>query len=288
MLRTDFPGEMLLESGTSLGFAAANNLAVPRAAGELVLFLNPDTSVKKGALLKMVAFMKTRKEVGALGPRMVEPDGRPYELGLQWFPTPFREFLRMLLLTRDNASLASVLFPYHDPAREGYVSKLYGGCLMVRRCLLEEVGAFDERFFMYWEDVDLCRRISDHGKKLYYLPWAEVTHWSGSASRKAGDDFAVLTQCDSASKLMSKYYGWPEVYLYRVAVFAASAARMLLLALLWPCSRMGRPGKGKYGASFGKYRAMIMWSLDPARLSGGGRRGAGGRACCTIARGSRG
>ena len=268
---------MLLESGANLGFAAANNLAIPHAAGDLVLFLNPDTSVKRGALLKMVTFMKTNRDVGALGPRMVGPDGRPYQLGLQWFPTPFREFLRMLLLTRNNVRLANWLFPYHDPAREGYVSKLYGGCLMVRRRLLDEVGPFDERFFMYWEDVDLCRRISDHGSRLYYLPGAEVIHWSGSASGKADKDFPILTQCDSASKLMHKYYGPTEVYQYRIAVFAASAARLLILRILRPFSCVPRWPKAQYRTSLGKYRAMMMWSLDPTRPSGAGARHEEGR-----------
>jgi len=264
MVREAFPRVTLIEAGANLGFAAANNMAIPHAAGEFVLFLNPDTSVKEGALARMAAFMRSHEQVGMVGPKMVHPDGRPYELGLQWFPTPFREFLRMLLLSKNNTGFVKRLFPYQDPNVSGFVSKLYGGCLMVRRRVLDDVGLFDARFFMYWEDVDLCRRISEHGFRLYYDPQAEVVHWSGSASRKKAANFAILTQCASCLKLMQKYYGRREAYEYRAAVFLAATARLLALTLMAVGPWLRHSRKLEYRESFRKYCAMVSWSIRPS------------------------
>src|SRR5436189_6265736 len=91
--------------------------------------------------------------------------------------------------------------------------------ILARTSVLEQVGCFDERFFMYAEDVDLSRRIREGGWQLYYLSDAAVTHVAGGTTKKAGSDFSILMACESMAKLISKYQGRVAGMLYQAAVF---------------------------------------------------------------------
>jgi len=261
MVHNLFPQVQLLNSGGNLGFARANNIAVAYAESQLILFLNPDTIVLEGALQKMIEHMQNNCDTGGLGCKMVNPNGQVQPLGLQWFPNPLTELINILFLTAHTIEKVKGILPYVNPEHNGYVKKLYGGCLLVRKSILDQVGWFDERFFMYGEDVDLCRRINESGSKLYYLKDAEIIHIGGGSSNKTISEFSVLMMCDSISKLIDKYNGFPGYCFYRIAIFLGSNIRLLLLLAIKKLPYLKRYADD-YDRASKKYRVMIRWSLN--------------------------
>ena len=263
MVSSEYPEVTLINSGGNLGFGKANNLGKGHVVGDYVLFLNPDTILMDGAIEKMTNFMESHPAIGALSCKMIYPSGDVQPLGLQWFPSPMTELIKMLFVTKGTSKYLNGFIPYHDPNQSGYVNKLYGGCLLVRSAVLDEVGWFDERFFMYGEDVDLSRRIAEAGWKLYYMSDVAIIHLCGGASKKSESDFSTLMMCDSVSKLMKKYHGnWGEIT-YKAVIFTGSCARMLILYLMNIITNLlGRDRTQNYDRLMKKYGTMIRWSLN--------------------------
>jgi len=222
----------IFNSGANLGFGKANNLARPRVTTPLVLFLNPDTELKPDTLERMVQLMMAKPDVGAAGCKMRYLDGGVQEQGLQWYPTPITILLEPILANRACRRLFRPLLPRLDPLRSAYVRKLYGGFMMVRKEALDRAGWFDDRYFMYAEDVDLSRTIRFLGWELFYCAEAEILHVCGATSEKAPSGFSLLMKNDSIAKYMCKYYGWIGVALFRLVVGVSAVFRMLLGSLL--------------------------------------------------------
>lgn len=263
MINDQFPTVRLINSGGNIGFARANNLAIPYAKAPLVFFLNPDTVVKSNAIRLMIDFLTVNVSVAGIGCKIKDLKGKVQNLGLQWFPTPFTEFVDILLVSEKTINKIRNLVPFKDPKKSDYVSKLYGACLMVRKDVLDQIGYFDERFFMYGEDVDLCMRIVKKGWKLYYLSEAEIIHLSGGSSKNAGNHFSYLMMSESISQLMEKYHGKLGRFLYRIVIFVGSNVRLLLLLMLRSMSKMRVLRQNSdYRASFDKYVAMVRWSMN--------------------------
>lgn len=267
MIRAEFPEVTLIESGGNLGFGRGHNLLARHSSEPFVLFLNPDTEFIEPAHERMIEVFLKNPRVAAVGSRMVDPDGTVNPLGIQWFPSPWTELVNNLFVSFSTQSFARAILPWQDPNSPGLVKKLYGGCLMVRRAVLDELGWFDDRFFMYGEDVDLSKRIYESGHELYYMATTSVIHLGGGASAKAPGRFAVLMQCESLSKFMQKYYGSAGRFLYVCGIFFRAILRLSVLSLL----RMGRlvlRGRSdSMQASWGKHVAMLQWSLGLARPS---------------------
>ncbi|MEN6350227.1 MAG: glycosyltransferase family 2 protein [Syntrophomonas sp.] len=263
MVHNQFPWVYLINSGGNIGFGKANNLAKPYSYTPYILFLNPDTIILNDAITEMLDYMETNQDVGALGCKMKYPDGVVQPLGLQWFPTPFTELISMLIISQRTQKRLKSYLPYVDPNKNSVVSKLYGGCLMVRKSVLDQVGWFDERFFMYGEDVDLCKRITEAGWKLYYLSDTQIIHLCGGASGEAPSNFSVLMKCESISKLMRKYYGNTGALLYKLVILSGSSFRLFVLAVLKIASSLLKKGNNsEYKNTHLKYVAMIKWCLN--------------------------
>jgi len=262
MVADCFHQVQLINSGGNIGFARANNLAVPRASADLVLFLNPDTEIRPQSLQKMVQFMQANPSVGGLGCKIRDASGEYQELGIQRFPSPFTELLRLLFFSQKTRRKMPRLLPYHDPHVSGDVKKLFGACLLVRGQVLKEVGSFDERFFMYCEDVDLCQRIDAAGWRLHYLSDAEILHLGASASSTVPGAFSILMGCHSFSQFMRKHHGLAGDASYRMITFLGAQVRLLMLLGLKMASalRLCRPGLDLTG-SIRKYLTITRWTL---------------------------
>lgn len=253
----------VVNSGRNLGFAKANNIGCRLTDSEFILFLNPDTLILNEAIDEMVNKIEANPEIGALGCRMHNLDGKVQELGIQWFPTPFREFLRMAFLTESTTIKFMRLLPYKNPKTCGYVKKLYGGCLMVRTIVLQKIGLFDERFFMYCEDVDLCERIKEAGYKLYYTSEEKIIHIGGGSSNKASSQFSVLMMNESILKLMEKYYGYYGKLAFKIYAFIAAMMRILIIGgIIMSKSLNNKKTIKNFNSSFDKYITILKWSLS--------------------------
>jgi GT2 family glycosyltransferase len=266
MVERDFPEVHLINSGSNMGFGRANNLAIPQAKAPYVFFLNPDTIVKQNALEKMFAFLDKNPETGLIGCKMIDAEGYPAELPLQMEATPLKRLLIQIFFTNKSANIIERVFPSHNPLESGYLKNLYGACLMIRKKVLDEVGCFDEQFFMYAEDVDLCQRIYKKGWKIYYMSEVEIIHLEGKASESAPKDFSISMMCESISKLMSKNYGTKGRIIYRFGVFTSSCLRLIVISSLVGMDYVrGIKTKLKHKHSMRKYLIMLKWSLTPLK-----------------------
>lgn len=226
-IRASYPQVKLLTNETNVGFAAANNQAIRRCTGELVLLLNPDTIVHDGALTRLVQFMDAQPRAGACGARLFNADG---SLQHSCYPAPTlgRELLRMFHLD-GRVRYRMDAWPIDAP-RE--VEVLLGACILARREILETIGLMDERYFMYSEEVDLCYRIAQAGWKLYWVPGAEIVHLGGQSTRQVRTEmFLRLYQ----GKLMyiRKHYGRGQTRLYKLVLLLASLARLGVAPVAW-------------------------------------------------------
>ncbi len=176
----------LIQTGENLGFAKACNRGIAASTGDLVVLLNPDTVVATDFFERVNGFFDGNGRVGIAGPRILDGEGE-LQLSARREINVFSGFLgRTSFLTRlfPKSSLVKSQFPavaeQSFPAPVDWVS---GACMIARRTTLREVGLFDERFFMYFEDADLCRRAREAGWLVYYLPQVEVTHQTGGSTR---------------------------------------------------------------------------------------------------------
>ncbi len=184
MVLSDFPQVRLLENSQNLGFTRANNQGIEVAGGRFVFFLNPDAEIVGDALGTMVEFMESHPEVGALGPRLLYPDGS-IQSSRRRFPGVATLFLESTLIQRwwkRNKILSRYYMEDRSPEETQEVDWLVGAAIMARREVLDQVGGFDEGFFMYSEELDWCRRAKDAGWKIVYLPTAAIIHHEGKSS----------------------------------------------------------------------------------------------------------
>jgi GT2 family glycosyltransferase len=215
MLEARFPGVRVFRSEENVGFARASNLCWREARSSLVLFLNSDTLVPEGALARLVEIARARPEVGVVGPRLRYEDGaiqmsfgKTLGLGAELMQKCWNTGYR-----RGRGPLRGAV--EKEYARERSVDWVSGACLLTRRDLLETVSGFDENFFMYSEDVDLCLRIRALGATVLYTPDVEVVHLLGrSASRNR--ERVLFESHRSRLYFYQKHYGGLRVGLLKL------------------------------------------------------------------------
>jgi GT2 family glycosyltransferase len=224
-----FPGVTLLESRENVGFARACNEGIRRARGRHVLLLNPDTVVHEGAIAALVRYLDAHPDVGVVGARLLDPDGS-LQYSCRRFPGYLTIFFgRYALLTRllpGNAASRDYLYLDWDHRTPREVDWVSGACLMARREALTAVGGLDDGYFLFVEDMDLCRRIRDAGWRVAYVPDAVVTHRVG-ISRGPVPPRIIWARHRAMLRYVRKHFRarWPMV----VLVAAALALRAGLL-----------------------------------------------------------
>lgn len=189
MVAEHFPQVRLIQNAENRGFGRANNQAAAQAEGCYLLLLNPDTVIRERAVQALVDHLHRHPQVGAVGPCLLNPDGS-LQVSAHPAPTLTREAWRLLHLD------ALVPFSQYPAAKwrstaPQAVEVLMGACLLVRSDLFRQVGMFDEQFFIYSEEVDLCHRIRQAGWELHWLPAARVTHFGGQSTRQMADEMFI-------------------------------------------------------------------------------------------------
>ena len=210
----DFENVLHLPMERNLGFGAGMNRGIAHAKGRYILIFNPDIVIRPGSLEKMTEFMDQNPDVGICGPKLLNPDGslqyscyrQPHILLPAYRRTP----IGMFKFARESVRHYLMINESHH--QEMDVDSLIGAALFTRVEDLKEVGIFDERFFMYYGDNDLCRRFWSAGKRVVYQPRAEMVHYHRRASAD-GNFFTQLfsrfvwIQIHSALKYFHKYRG---------------------------------------------------------------------------------
>ena len=179
----DYPDITILQNSENRGFARGANQALERVVGDLMLLLNPDAVLHPGTIPLLVDFMNEHPDAAVVGPKLLNPDGT-VQGSARRDPSPWTGlFGRDAPLTRlfpnnpvSRRELPNLRHAGDAPLEVDWIS---GACLLVRRAAYERVGGLDERFFLFWEDADWCRRFREAGWKVYYLPTAVGTHRVG-------------------------------------------------------------------------------------------------------------
>ena len=173
---------ILLEE--NLGFSKANNIGLKEATGDAVLFLNPDTVVKQNTLKRCLEFLEKNPYAGAVGCKVVLPDGKLDKACKRKFPTPFNSFCTIFKISKVFPRLGYNL-SHLDDSGVYEVDCLVGAFMMCPVNLIKKINGFDEDFFMYGEDIDLCLRIKKEGLKIWYLGDCEIVHVKGASGKKS-------------------------------------------------------------------------------------------------------
>lgn len=217
-IREKFPRANVIVRGKNCGFGAANNEAMRLAKGKFFLLLNSDAFPEKPAVATLLEFMAANPRAGAVGPRLSNGDGS-LQISCHPFPSPLFAWMENLWLARGYRGWA------HDEVRR--VDFLIGACLLVRREAYEEVGGFDEAFFMYSEEADWQRRMRDAGWERVFVPGARVTHLGGASGAK--EEARIRRHFfESLDHYERKHHGLAGLICFRAAMTTGCALRTVI------------------------------------------------------------
>jgi GT2 family glycosyltransferase len=226
MVKEAFPEVELIASDENLGFSKANNLAIVRGSAPFVLALNPDTLMTEGALDRMLELMEERPEVGMSGCRLELPDGTFDHAARRSFPTPLgalAHFTGVGRLKKTPARLAQ----YRAPEVEsGPVDAVNGAFMLMRREALEQVGLFDEGYWMYMEDLDLCYRFAKAGWITWYEPATKVIHVKAGTSGKYRKPRVNYAFHYGMLRFYRTHYARNDNPLTRIAIYTGIGAKL--------------------------------------------------------------
>lgn len=212
-----YPDVIFAESGKNLGYGAGMNFGIKKARGEFLLVLNPDILVLENSIEPLYEFMKNHPETGIAGPKLLNPDRTVQSSFFKFHnlltPVYRRTPLGRLPWGREHLKRFLMSAEINNGAPKP-VEWILGACMMARKSVLEKIGMFDERFFLYFEDTDLCRRVWESGRKVYYVPQSEMVHYHMRESAERSGLLSVLNyptrvHIRSWIKYILKYKGKP-------------------------------------------------------------------------------
>jgi len=185
MVRERFPWVKVISGHGNVGFAAANNRGFTEATGEYVMLINPDLTIFSGEMEKLVAFADADQTIGFVAPRLLNPNGTVQQ-NVHRFPTMLIPVYRRTFLGQTSWGRRAVSRHFMedtDLSKPIDIDGAIGGALLIRRKVLMEIGGFDERYWLYFEDVDLCRRAWERGWRVTYYPEVKIVHYHQRESR---------------------------------------------------------------------------------------------------------
>jgi hypothetical protein len=171
----------IIENKANLGFAKANNIGFKYATSEYVVFMNSDIELINNSFLKMLEFFKKDPNIGLIGPKFLNPD-LTFQASVfppQTAANAFKEFW----LAKKNA-YSKYLPDTQKPTKVSYIS---GGCILVNKDFFKKIGQWNEKYFFYFEDMDLCRQVTHFDKKIIFYPECQVIHRHGASGKKLAD-----------------------------------------------------------------------------------------------------
>jgi GT2 family glycosyltransferase len=261
MLGREFPAVRFVQSRTNVGFAAANNLGAASSRGRALLFLNPDTEVGGKALDRLLKTLNRLPDAGLVGTRLLNTDRSLQTSCIQSFPTVLNqvldaEWLRRIFPRSDLWGMRPLIDETQNPA---VVEVISGACIMIKRSVFKCVSGFDERYFMYSEDLDLCYRVRQAGFDCLYVPDAQIVHHGGGSSNSARTMFSTVMTRESVFRFLKFHRGRSIAWCYRLAMGVSSLIRLPLIAVANGAKKLA--GKKNSKGSFRKWFAILRWSV---------------------------
>ncbi len=208
LLQRDYPDVVTIPLDRNYGFGKANNVGIRRAKGEYILLINPDTVVQEDVLWRMMDFMAATPNAGLAGCKILNPDGSFEPASKRGFPSPWSAFSRVFGLSRlfpKSKLFGGYNLTWLDPDTSTEVEALSGCFMFFRAELLKELDGFDEDFFMYGEDLDLCWRVKEAGWQVWYHPVTYIIHLKGESTRRSSLD-SIAMFYDAMEIFARKHY----------------------------------------------------------------------------------
>jgi len=262
LVRGTFPDVRLIANESNVGFSCANNQAIRQATGEFILLLNPDTMLVEDAFSPLVRLLREQGEIGAIGPKVVNPDGVTVQyVCARRLPSLFFSFCHISGLARRfprSSLFGGEVLSFWDHQTSRDVEALLGACMMVRRTAIDQIGLMDENQFMYGDDVDWCKRLLDGGWSIFYDADVKIIHYGGESAGQVPLEMSLAVM-KAVRYYFRKHHGRWQAFLFCVMVFVISclkyawrkvegrtAERMLLaekdrLLAAWSLRAMVRP-----------------------------------------------
>jgi hypothetical protein len=265
-IRSSYPMVRVIENGRNLRFAKANNVGIRACQGEYILILNPDTIIHDCALDRMTSFADQHSEAGAFGCRVLNSDGS-YQVSARPFASFRSEWIAALYLRglgRLHKWFTSGSYPGWRGTSERQVGWVSGCFILARGSLLKSIGGFDEQFFYYYEDMDLCRRIWQAGYPILYTPDATITHLGGQSTKARLPALAFVLDSQVTRYLYYyKYSGKRGVRRARHIALVSALLRWLGFGV----KQVVRPTEAG-GKRLALLRRLFEWHfrVDPIRL----------------------
>jgi GT2 family glycosyltransferase len=262
--KNEFAHVKFIALNENIGFPKANNLAIREAKGEFVLLLNPDTLLFPDTLQKCVEHLRKDSGIGALGCKILYPDGLIQFECARNFPALIDIFFQTFylhVLFPNNRIFARRLIGNWDHNSSRDVPCLMGAFILIPQEVLKRVGLLDEKFFMYYEDVDYCVRIHEHGLRVYYLNTASIIHFSGKSRAQSKEKFDYL-----ASEILYTFFrdhrGRFQAVIFRFIMVIQSVARICISLLAFILLIFKKPRRVPQTAfNIRIHFTQLLWTL---------------------------
>jgi O-antigen biosynthesis protein len=231
-LEPAFPAVNFIWNNSNIGFARANNQAIAMAKGEYVLFLNPDTLLPEDCLEQCIGFLQAQKNTGALGIKMVDGSGKFLKESKRAFPSPLTSLYKLSGLAKlfpRSKTVAKYHLGHLSENENHEVDVLAGAFIMLPRSVLDKVGNYDERFFMYGEDVDLSYRIQQAGYKNIYFSESSIVHFKGESTKRGSMNYVRMFYT-AMSLFVKKHYSGSKARLFTILIQTGIIIRAFLAA----------------------------------------------------------
>ena len=223
------------------GFGKANNIALQLATGEYILFLNPDTLIPEDCFTKCLAFFDLQQYAGALGIRMIDGSGKYLKESKRGVPSTLPSLYKLTGLAAlfpKSKIFASYYLGHLDENENQEVDILAGAFMLIKRTVLDKTGGFDERFFMYGEDVDLSYRIRKAGFKNIYFAKSSIIHFKGESTQRANLSYLRIFY-GAMALFVKKHYNGGLAFMYSLLIKMAIWTKAIFLALGYLAKKTG-------------------------------------------------
>ncbi|SVC90051.1 uncharacterized protein METZ01_LOCUS342905, partial [marine metagenome] len=195
MVKNEFPQIKLIRNKENLGFSKAVNIGLEKSRGEFICLLNPDTLVSDNTFNKLLDYITLNPNTGCIGPKILNPDGTLQLACKRSFPDPFSAFFKLIGLSRlfpESIRFGKYNLTFLDENKIHDVDAISGSFMLFPKLIVDKIGAFDESFFMYGEDLDFCHRIKQIGYNIIYNPITSIIHYKGESAKTAPYDMIQL------------------------------------------------------------------------------------------------
>ena len=234
LIQESFPDCKLIQTGKNLGFAKANNIGIKESSGRYLFLINSDITLLDGCIRKILLFLEMNPAIGILGPQIINPDGYIQRSCME-FPNLWNTLCNAIGAYRFSKSklFGGQMMTYwkHDTTRR---VDIINGCFWaIRRESLKQVGLLDERFFIYGEDIDYCRRFNQAGWEVVFFPLAKAIHYQGASSSNAPVKFYMEKE-KANFQLWQKYHNSLSQFFYLIILLLHHGIRITInLSLFW-------------------------------------------------------